>query len=134
MVLQGYYASSHIAIKVLKKVDEKNFRRFLDEIVLHKDLRHPNIIPFRGASWSDGRLLLIIDVRRPLPRHAHTAWLCPDLCVVVVGQYAGRGTLSDVLRRSNGSLKWKTVKLGIATGIAKGQSPYCLLHTHHTHA
>jgi serine/threonine protein kinase len=65
LVYKGYYANSHVAIKVLKKVDEKNFRRFLDEIVLHKDLRHPNIIPFRGASWSDGRLLLLIDVSGP---------------------------------------------------------------------
>lgn len=65
LVYKGYYANSHVAIKVLKKVDEKNFRRFLDEIVLHKDLRHPNIIPFRGASWSHGRLLLLIDVSGP---------------------------------------------------------------------
>lgn len=61
-IVKGYYQNSHVAIKVLRKVDERNFRRFLEEILLHKDLRHPNIVMFRGASWNDGRLLMIIDV------------------------------------------------------------------------
>jgi hypothetical protein len=88
IVYKGYYQNSHVAIKVLRKVDERNFRRFLEEILLHKDLRHPNIVMFRGASWTDGRLLMLVD-------------------------YAGRGTLADVLRRSQGTLKWKLVKLNM---------------------
>ena len=36
-------------------------------------------------------------------------------------QFAGRGTLADVLRRSRGTLKWKTVKLNMAIGIAQGE-------------
>ncbi|EWM27566.1 protein kinase [Nannochloropsis gaditana] len=65
--------------------------------MLHKDLRHPNVVMFRGASWRDGRLLMLID-------------------------YAGRGTLADVLRRSKGTLRWKPVKLNMALGIAKGMA------------
>ncbi len=97
IVYKGYYQNSHVAIKVLRKVDERNFRRFLEEILLHKDLRHPNIANFRGASWGDGRLLMLVD-------------------------YAGRGTLADVLRRSQGTLKWKLVKLHMALGVAKGMA------------
>lgn len=84
-------------LQVLRKVDERNFRRFLEEILLHKDLRHPNVVMFRGASWADGRLLMLVD-------------------------YAGRGTLADVLRRSQGTLKWRLVKLHMALGVAKGMA------------
>lgn len=51
-----------MAVKVLKSIDTKNLKRFFEEIVLHKDLRHPNIVPFRGASWADGRPLILVDV------------------------------------------------------------------------
>ncbi len=97
VVYKGYYQNSHVAIKVLRRVDERNFRRFLEEILLHKDLRHPNVVMFRGASWKDGRLLMLVD-------------------------YAGRGTLADVLRRSQNTLRWKPVKLNMALGIAKGMA------------
>ena len=97
VVYKGYYQNSHVAIKVLKKVDERNFRRFLEEILLHKELRHPNVVMFRGTSWRDGRLLMLVD-------------------------FAGRGTLADVLRRSQGTVRWKPVKLNMALGIARGMA------------
>jgi len=111
-------------------IDVKNLKRFMEEIVLHKDLRHPNVVPFRGASWSDGRPMMVVDVSLcRLGGGGTTSTTTTTITtttntmpsVLPFQQYAGRGTLADVLRRSRGTLKWKTVKVNMAIGIAQGQ-------------
>jgi serine/threonine protein kinase len=49
-------------VKTLKAVDANSLQRFRAEILLMKDLRHPNIVMLIGASWNTGRLMMVVEL------------------------------------------------------------------------
>lgn len=67
------------------------------EILLHKDLTHPSLTKFIGASWLDGRLILLEE-------------LVPG------------GTLADFLTKPPFALTWEHCLLKLATDVAKGMA------------
>lgn len=61
-VRRGVYRGTPVAVKTLKAVDARSLQRFRAEILLMKDLRHPNIVMLLGASWSTGRLMMVVEL------------------------------------------------------------------------
>ncbi|CAM9245279.1 unnamed protein product, partial [Phaeothamnion confervicola] len=94
-VRRGSYRGTPVAIKTLKQVDEQSLQRFKAEILLMKDLRHPNIVLLIGASWKTGRLMMVTE-------------------------FFERGNLADILNDRALVLTWQTHKYRMLTDIVRG--------------
>ncbi|CAM9788643.1 unnamed protein product, partial [Discosporangium mesarthrocarpum] len=51
-----------VAIKVFHEVSRLSLRRFCFEVLILKDLCHPNIVEFVGATWHGRRLMLVAEL------------------------------------------------------------------------
>ncbi|KAG5190475.1 kinase-like domain-containing protein, partial [Tribonema minus] len=93
-VRRGAYRGTPVAVKTLKAADARALQRFRAEILLMKDLRHPNIVMLLGASWSTGRLMMVVELFE-------------------------RGNLADVLDAAQ--LTWRQ-KFSMLEDIARGMA------------
>lgn len=51
-----------VAVKILKRIDEDNVKRFRAEIIMLRQLRHPNIILLVGCCWGEDLMALIMEL------------------------------------------------------------------------
>jgi len=61
-----------VAVKKMKTINEENLRMFRAEVLLHATLRHPNIVAFVGACWSQNMVALVLEL---LPKGSMTKLL-----------------------------------------------------------
>jgi Amt family ammonium transporter len=102
-VRTGLFRGTLVAIKTLRRerIDHANVERFKAELVLCRDLRHPNIMQVLGGCWDS----------------ADTVMLMTEFCE--------KGSLSKLLRREGSGHKLMTTKLRWCVEIAKAM---CYLH------
>ena len=74
---------------------------FRQEILITSQLRHPNIVEFKGACWGG------------------------DLTALILGWCSG-GSLEDVLQQKD--LEWNDPLLKLATDVARGSKNIRLLY------
>ena len=102
-VRTAIFRGTMVAVKSLKKeqVTVENMKRFKDELLLCRDLRHPNVMQVLGGCWNT------LDN------------------VFIVMEYCEKGSLASVLKREGGQYNVVTTKLGWITEIAMAM---CYLH------
>jgi serine/threonine protein kinase len=93
-VRRAIYRGTPVAVKLLKDPDMK---RFKEEILLMKDLRHPNIVQLLGPSWNLGQLMIVTELFY-------------------------RGNLADVLADRNLRLTWKSPMYDMIRDVARGMA------------
>eukprot|EP00904_Undaria_pinnatifida_P009210 jgi/Undpi1/5419/HiC_scaffold_2.g00700.m1 len=87
---------TEVAVKVLRDVRRQTLKRFWFEVLIMKDLDHPNIVHLLGATWRGRRLMMIVE-------------------------YVPRGNLATVLEEGP-KLTWKDQKYDMCVGIATGMA------------
>ena len=92
-VFKGMCMNEPVAIKTMIEVNEANVKAFRAEILLTSALRHPNIVNFVGACWSQELVCLVLE-------------------------WATKGSLADLLRTP--SLRWDEPLLKLAQDAARG--------------
>ena len=102
-VRTGTFRGTMVAIKTLKRerVDEQSLERFKQELILCRDLRHPNIMQILGGCWDSADALML------------------------VAEFCEKGSLGKLLRREGGGHKLLSTKLRWISEIAKAM---CYLH------
>ncbi|CAN0121029.1 unnamed protein product, partial [Heterosigma akashiwo] len=89
---------STVAVKALHELSQESIRRFRYEVLLMKDLRHPNIILLIGASWVGNKLMMVVE-------------------------YMECGSMADALTPNRPEpLNWKDHKLGMVCDVARGMT------------
>ncbi|CAM9360523.1 unnamed protein product [Chrysoparadoxa australica] len=96
-VRRGRYLDTPVAVKVVKYMDEHTMERFRTEVLLMKELKHPNIANLLGVSWRTGKLMILVELFE-------------------------RGNLADVLGDRNCRLGWQHPKYMMMTDIVRGMA------------
>lgn len=97
-VRKARYRGSMVAVKALHELSQDSIRRFRFEVLLMKDLRHPNIILLIGASWIGNKLMMVVE-------------------------YIESGSMADVLAaHRDPPLTWKDQKLSMICDVARGMT------------
>ncbi|GMH49998.1 hypothetical protein TL16_g00668 [Triparma laevis f. inornata] len=91
-VFLGKFGSEVVAIKTLKQISESNVTRFRGEMLLTKQLNHPNIVQYIGCVWDTEMIGLMLE-------------------------FVSGGDLSGLLQ-NNETLTWQSPKHMQATDIA----------------
>jgi len=92
------YRGSMVAVKALHELSQESIRRFRYEVLLMKDLRHPNIILLIGASWVGNKLMMVVE-------------------------YMENGSMADALSpQKTPALNWKDHKLEMVCDVARGMT------------
>jgi len=102
-VRTAIFRGTMVAVKSLKKeqVTVENMLRFKDELLLCRDLRHPNVMQVLGGCWNSIEKVLIVM------------------------EYCEKGSLASILKREGGQYGVVTTKLGWITEVAMAM---CYLH------
>ncbi|CAM9836100.1 unnamed protein product, partial [Scytosiphon promiscuus] len=95
--------AEEVAVKVLRDSRRSTLKRLWCEVLIMKDLEHPNIVRLLGATWRGPRLMMILE-------------------------YVSRGNLATVLEESHragagaGPLSWPDQKFEMCLDIAAGMA------------
>ena len=95
-VFKGALHGAPCAVKTMKQpVSKDAVVAFRKEILISSQLRHPNVVEFKGACWGG------------------------DLTALILGWCSG-GSLEDVLQQKD--LEWADPLLRLATDVARGMA------------
>ena len=102
-VKTAMFRGTMVAVKTLKpeQADEENIMRFKEELLLCRDLRHPNIMQVLGGCWSSQEKIYLVM------------------------EFCEKGSMGALLKREGAQHRMVTTKLSWAIEMAKAM---CYLH------
>ncbi|GMH94043.1 hypothetical protein TrVE_jg6168 [Triparma verrucosa] len=102
-VKTAMFRGTMVAVKTLKpeQADEENIMRFKEELLLCRDLRHPNIMQVLGGCWSSQEKIYLVM------------------------EFCEKGSMGALLKREGAQHRMVTTKLSWAVEMAKAM---CYLH------
>ena len=96
-VFKAKYEGINVAVKVIRDINEDALEKSRAEILLMKDLHHPQIVMFIGACWDEFMMGIVLEL-------------------------VDNGPLANFLHNKNLHLSWEHPKLSMAKDAAAGCS------------
>lgn len=94
-VFLGTLNGNKVAVKTIREVTDTTVRLFRQEILLHAELSHPNIVSFVGACWGERLTCLVLE-------------------------WVPKGSLGALLEQKQLDLYWHEPLLKMTIDVARG--------------